>query len=497
MPWSSGTSSGTWSPGLVRLTSAPKTAKQSAAAPGDSAEDSAPTVAFAITAPVDPAEPNEPNKAIKANSPPNPAGAAGGAAAARPPVFDWEAWRARTGGADRPAAIEDGPAAIQDGPAAVEDRPPAVEDRPPSPSAAEDEHPDRDAGAADRRWSRRSGVAVLAIVAICALLGGFAAFAATVGGPVASPAAAPSIGPAATIAPGDATGTLAPGHAGVGPHRVSSGGHGDPRAASPDPSVSPLREPAGQPAAAAAAAGQADPFSAAVTAYLAGRAGTVLAAVYDVGTGQTWTLGAGRPQPTGSILKVDILQTLLARHPFGLPAADQPVARSMIENSSNPAATTLWNQVGRAAGLRAYNASAGLNQTTPSTCLVCAGFGWPGWGLTTTTPADQLLLLRELVNGPLLSPADRSYALSLMENVEPDQRWGVSGGVPPGVRVALKNAWVPLTAPDTDWQINSEGWISGDGRDYLIAVLATGNPDEQYGIDTINTLSALLWPALG
>ena len=104
----------------------------------------------------------------------------------------------------------------------------------------------------------------------------------------------------------------------------------------------------------------------------------------------------------------------------------------MIENNLNPPATILWNQIGRAAGLRSYNASVGLRDTTPSTCLVCAGFGWPGWGLTSTTPADQLLLLRELAGGSsLLSPADRSYVLSLMENVEPDQRWGVSAGVPP------------------------------------------------------------------
>jgi beta-lactamase class A len=172
-------------------------------------------------------------------------------------------------------------------------------------------------------------------------------------------------------------------------------------------------------------------------------------------------------------------------------------ARSMIENNDNAPATTLWNQAGRAVGLRSYNASVGLQQTTPSSCLVCAGFGWPGWGLTTTTPADQLLLLRALINGPLLSPAGRGYALSLMENVEPDQRWGVSAGVPPGVRIALKSAWVPLTPADTDWQINSEGWVSGDGRDYLVAILTTGNPDEQYGIDTINTVSAMLWPAMG
>ena len=39
--------------------------------------------------------------------------------------------------------------------------------------------------------------------------------------------------------------------------------------------------------------------------------------------------------------------------------------------------------------------------------------------------------------------------------------------------------------------------VSGDGRDYLISVLTTGNPDEQYGIDTISQLSSFVWTALG
>jgi len=355
-------------------------------------------------------------------------------------------------------------------------------------------------------------VTVIAIVALGALLGGFAAFAATLAGPAPSPAAASS------IAPGNVTATRAPGTGVVPRHPSGAGaaaGHRDTHQGRPDPSLSPISEPTGQPtvgspiseptgqptagapSATPTAVGQADPFSAAVTGYLAGRAGTVAAALYDVNTGQTWTLGTGIPQATGSLVKVDILQALLAHRPSGLAAADQARARSMIENNNNAPATTLWNQAGRAAGLGAYNASVGLRRTTPSACLVCAGFAWPGWGLTTTTPADQLLLLRALINGPLLSPAGRGYALSLMENVEPDQRWGVSAGVPPGVRVALKSAWVPLTLADTDWQINSEGWISGDGRDYLVAILTTGNPDEQYGIATINTVSAMLWPAMG
>jgi hypothetical protein len=114
-------------------------------------------------------------------------------------------------------------------------------------------------------------------------------------------------------------------------------------------------------------------------------------------------------------------------------------------------------------------------------------------------PQDQLTLLKQLVAPgahPLLTDSARSYVLSLMEHVSPDQRWGVSGGVPADATVALKNGWLPLAADNTNWQVNSVGWVSGEGRDYLVAVLSTSNPTEQYGIDTINELSADIWSAM-
>jgi hypothetical protein len=247
------------------------------------------------------------------------------------------------------------------------------------------------------------------------------------------------------------------------------------------------------------ATGQADPFAGAVQGYLAGRAGTVLAAVYDVRTGQSWRLGDGPAQDEASVVKLDILETLLSESGgLGLSADDQGVAEQMIEDSDNDAATALWYAAGGAAGLAAYDDKAGLTATTPSDCVVCDDFPWPGWGLTTTDPDDQLTLLKRLVRpNALLTAAERDYALSLLENVTPDQAWGISGGVPAGVTVALKNGWLPLNEANTDWQINSEGWVSGDGRDYLISVLTTGNPDEQYGIDTISQLSSFVWAALG
>ena len=244
----------------------------------------------------------------------------------------------------------------------------------------------------------------------------------------------------------------------------------------------------------------ADPLSGAAASYAADRSGSVLAAVYDVSTGQSWRLGDGPPQAEASVVKLDILEALLAKQAgTALSAGDQSLSQSMIEDSDNDAATSLWDEAGGATGIGAYNDSAGLSGTTPSACVTCAGFAWPGWGLTTTVPQDQLSLLRQLIAPgprPLLSDAQRGYALSLMENVAPGQRWGVTGGVPAGVRVALKNGWLPLNDANTDWQINSVGWVSGDDRDYLIAVFTTGNPTEQYGIDTINALSSRIWTAM-
>lgn len=59
--------------------------------------------------------------------------------------------------------------------------------------------------------------------------------------------------------------------------------------------------------------------------------------------------------------------------------------------------------------------------------------------------------------------------------------------------MALKNGFAVIDG----WQINTTGWVSGAGRDDLIAVLTNGNVSEQYGIDTVNGVSALVWKAFG
>jgi beta-lactamase class A len=264
------------------------------------------------------------------------------------------------------------------------------------------------------------------------------------------------------------------------------------------PSASASASPSPSPKASTSQA--AGPLGARAQAYLAGRRGRVEADVYDLSTGQQWTLGQQAPQADASVVKLEILEAVLNQRTAQrvvLSLTEQELTPPMIEQSDNEAATALWGDVGGAKGMRAFDHQVGLVHTSPSNCLQCPGSSWPGWGLTTTTPRDQITLLRQLVQpSAVLDRNDRKYALDLLENVTPSQRWGVSGGVPAGVMVALKNGWLPLDARNSDWQVNSVGWVSGDGRNYLMAVLSTGNPSEQYGIDTLNHLGATVWSAL-
>ena len=224
-----------------------------------------------------------------------------------------------------------------------------------------------------------------------------------------------------------------------------------------------------------------------IAAYVAGRADNVTVAVEDLTTGQIYQFRPGVVENTASTLKVDILATLLVQAQAAgrsLTPEEQSLAVPMIEESLDSAADTLWTQLGPGA-VGAFEREAGMTSTVPATNGV--------WGTTTTTALDRLAMIRTLVqpNG-LLTDASRSYVLNLMENITPSQDWGATGGVPAGVTVALKNGFAIING----WQINTTGWVSGQGRDYLIAVLTNGNSSEQYGIDTVNGVSALVWRAL-
>ncbi len=228
-----------------------------------------------------------------------------------------------------------------------------------------------------------------------------------------------------------------------------------------------------------------------ITRYLAGQPGTIAAGLYDIDNGETYVYHPTDAETTASVIKVDILATMLyqsQRSGQSLTGADQQLATLMIENSDDNAAQELWDQVGANVGVGAFDQVAGLTHTTLNTQGL--------WGLSTTTVLDQIKVLRQVVQSQsLLTAASRQYELGLMENVEADQRWGVAFGLPAGVTIAIKDGWDPLD-DGTIWQVNTEGWVDGDGRDYVLVILTEGESTEYVGIQTVDHLSDLIWAEL-
>ncbi|UDL98787.1 serine hydrolase [Streptomyces longhuiensis] len=198
---------------------------------------------------------------------------------------------------------------------------------------------------------------------------------------------------------------------------------------------------------------------------------------------------------TASIVKVDILAALLLRAQDAgraLTSQERVYATAMIENSDNASATALWEAIGGADGLDAANLTLGLTGTR-------AGAGGE-WGLTQTTAADQLTLLRAVFGtedtegtgsaegaksaqgaDSELSEASRAYVAGLMGRIASDQRWGVSAAADSASVCALKNGWLPRSATGL-WDINSVGRVSVSGKRYLVSVLSDGNATKEAGV---------------
>ncbi|MBQ0829780.1 serine hydrolase [Streptomyces tagetis] len=202
----------------------------------------------------------------------------------------------------------------------------------------------------------------------------------------------------------------------------------------------------------------------------------VSVAVLDPDSGRAASYGAG-PFETASIVKVDVLATLLLRagdEGRELTGEETAQAAAMIEHSDNDATSALWRTIGGAQGLDAANARFGLRETTA---------GEDGlWGLTRTTARDQITLLRQVfvAKGSLLDADARAYVRTLMGRIAEGQRWGVSAAAD-GSAWALKNGWLRRSTTGL-WVIDSVGRVTSGGREVLVAVLTRGGATREAGI---------------
>ena len=252
----------------------------------------------------------------------------------------------------------------------------------------------------------------------------------------------------------------------------SEGGHPGGHPAAPGICTSP-----GQPALAAA-------LSRRIAKALRGTEATVGIAVGDSDEDFRCRYHQWRDFHSASVIKVITLGALLyqlQQEHESLGPDQAALATAMITESDNDAQDTLWNEIGMPA-LQAFLNAARMNHTVLGTDDF--------WGLTEVNAHDELRLLQLLItHNTVLDAASRRYALTLMADVIPGQRWGVPAGAPADMTVHLKNGWLP--DPDL-WDINSIGDFTRRDLDYSIAILTSNDPDMAYGVDTVEAIARLI-----
>ena len=232
-----------------------------------------------------------------------------------------------------------------------------------------------------------------------------------------------------------------------------------------------------------------------VSEYLATRAGSIGVAVVVPSQGALYTLNGDELFPTASVVKVMIMATVMDRAlQEGRDLTDREIAllEPMITQSDNYAASALWDDVGGGPAVGAYLESIGLSDTIPNP--------YDYWGATRAPAREVALLFARLEMGEMLDAQMREYALDLLSNVEPDQRWGVTAGIPdeppPGTVVRIKDGWYETQYGR--WWVNSAGvLVPGDDHPaYAIAVLTKDQPGMAYAVETIEAVAERVHAAL-
>jgi beta-lactamase class A len=229
---------------------------------------------------------------------------------------------------------------------------------------------------------------------------------------------------------------------------------------------------------------------AAADAYLAGRPGVVGYVVRDRATGAVYRNShAGELIWTASTIKLAMVVDLLTRQRAGavsLTTDDQRLIAAMLHSSDDDAADTLWSRYG-GPDHQAFNAAFpryGMTDLQPQ-----RGFTnvFPYWGFQKSTANDLDRLIDYVLTA--LDPTDRATVVGQLQQVAPNQQWGV-WGAGPALAPGNKDGW---SLEQGGWVVNSVGF-AGPGQRYTLAVMNAlgdaGGYDD--GVATTTQLARLL-----
>ena len=176
--------------------------------------------------------------------------------------------------------------------------------------------------------------------------------------------------------------------------------------------------------------------------------------------------------PSASVVKVMLLAAYLRRDGVAhseLSHDERSLLTAMITMSDNRAADEVFATVGEA-GLNDVADAAGMRNFVSS----------PFWGGSGVSAADQAAFVGRLTR--FVPKRHEDFALRLLRNVIPGQRWGVAEVKPKGWKLGFKGGW--YMAPE-GWRVNQVATLDRGRRSFALAVLSDENPSFQYGRETI------------
>lgn len=179
--------------------------------------------------------------------------------------------------------------------------------------------------------------------------------------------------------------------------------------------------------------------------------GQIGLAVAPLGSGSVETFGPLQGGHAWSTIKVPILVTLMRERPEGLSSEEQAWAAAALTASDNGAAAALFDRLEEIhGGLAGASAAVGetLAAARDSSTTVAIAPPPPGavstYGQTEWTLEGSTAFYRALARDCLLSQERTEYVIGLMEEVVPEQRWGLGeAGFDSSLQVAMKGGWGP------------------------------------------------------
>jgi beta-lactamase class A len=209
--------------------------------------------------------------------------------------------------------------------------------------------------------------------------------------------------------------------------------------------------------------------------FAARRAGRVSFAVVDT-SGALACYRCRSSYHSASIVKAMLLVSYLhqvSRSGEPLPADHEAYLESMIRRSDNDAATAIYAHVG----------DKGLSELAAQAQM--ADFRVSGsWGSAQITAADQARFFADL--DVLTASEYRDLVLALLTSISQEQSWGIPEAARPEWQTFFKGGW--LTHEDGSL-VHQVARLSKNGSAMTIAVLTDGNPNDEYGRETIRGIA--------